>query len=356
MKKLTAIIFLTTLSFSTLANEIYFSKKRMENFACDIALSLKKTYPDKTLRTVKKEILNILRTDIDPWVDAYPIPAGFSLPKYVEKVTGFPGFPMSRSEYYLQNAFILYGNPKMELAVPTENYFASYIHLARKRHVDFLNGKEKRFSLRKEADLLQQIEDHLPEVANYAFPFLDNEGLPIMQRKEGVKEKHLYKLAIGVPTHEMYDEFVVESQKYNHFSSPLFIWLLEQEDFSVTPEKLYSKALEIYGNPMVALGVIPWIFSGDALTVDRGTSSVVSYKMERLVEGDDVPGLQYHFWGYLTQGIMGNKVRVGALAYIYEKLYQKDIQDWTIDALSLKTGDQIRASFKNPENCLTKSN
>lgn len=356
MKKLTAFIFLTAVSFTSMANEVYFSKKRMENFACDVALSLKKTYPNKTLRNFKTEILDILRDDINPWVDAYPIPAGFSLPKFVEKMTGFPGFPMDRSEYYLQNAFILYGNPELQLNIPTENYFASYIHLARKRHIEFLNGESKRFQLRKEADLIQQIENHLPQVANYAYPYLDDDGLPIMQKKEGVKEKHLYKLAIGVPTHNKYNEFVYESQRYNHFSSPLFIWLLEQEDFSVSPEKLYNKALEIYGNPMVALGVIPWIFSGDALTVDRGTSSVVSYKMERLVEGDDVPGLQYHFWGYLTQGIMGNKARVGALAYIYEKLYQKDIQDWTIDALSLKTGDKIRAAFKNPENCSTTQN
>jgi hypothetical protein len=131
------------------------------------------------------------------------------------------------------------------------------------------------------------------------------------------------------------------------------LWLLEQKDFSVSPEKLFNKALEIYGNPIVALGVIPWIFSGDALTVSRGTSSVVSYKIERIVEGDDIPGLQYHFWGYLTQGIIGNNLRVGGLAFIYEKLYQKDIQDWTVDALSLKTGEKIRSSFKNPDQCST---
>jgi hypothetical protein len=129
------------------------------------------------------------------------------------------------------------------------------------------------------------------------------------------------------------------------------VWLLKQKDFSVSPEKLFSKALEIYGDPMVALGVNAWITSGDALMVNRGNSSVITYKLERLVEGEDVPGLQYHFWGYLTQGFIGNKLRVGALAYIYEKLYQHDIEDWTIDALSLKTSTQIRKSFKHPENC-----
>lgn len=351
MKKLMFSILAVSVSFSSYATDIYFTKDRMERFSCQVARSIKEAYPDKTLHKFRVEILDILRTDINPWVDAYPIPAGFSLPKYVEKVTGFPGFPMDRSEYYLQNAFILYGNPKMELKGPVENYFASYIHLARSRHVDYLNGKAKRFQLRNETNLLQQIEEHLPAVANNAFPFLDIDGLPIMQHKEGVKEKNLYKLAIGNPNHKTYNEFVDESQKYNHFSSPLFMWMLEQKDFSVTPEKLFNKALEIYGNPVVALGVIPWIFSGDALTVDRGTSSVVSYKMERLVEGDDIPGLQYHFWGYLTQGIIGNKARVGALAYIYEKLYQKDLQDWTVDALSLKTSTQIRDSFKNLDQC-----
>lgn len=346
-----AFILAGTLCLSSYANDIYFSKERMDRFACQISRSMKEAYPDKTLRNFKVEILDVLRSEIDPWVDAYPIPAGFSLPKYVETLTGFPGFPMDRSEYYLQNAFILYGNPKMELKEPIENYFASYIHLARSRHVDYLNGKTAKFQLRQEANLLKQIEDHLPQVANYSFPYLDIDGLPIMQHKVGVKEKDLYKLAIGNPDHKTYDQFVDQSQKYNHFSSPLFLWLLDQKDFSVTPEKLFEKALQIYGNPIVALGVIPWIFSGDALTVDRRTSSVVSYKIERLVEGDDIPGLQYHFWGYLTQGIMGNKNRVGALAYIYEKLYQKDIQDWTVDALSLKTGEKIRSSFNNPDQC-----
>lgn len=351
MKKLVLSLLIMAATSSSFATDIYFSKDRMGRFACQVARSLKGAYPDKTLRDFRGEVLDILRTEIDPWVDAYPIPAGFSLPKYVQKLTGFPGFPMDRSEYYLQNAFILYGNPNMELKEPVENHFASFIHLARKRHVDYLNGKAKRFKLREEKNIRQQISDHLPTVANYAFPYLGNDGFPIMQHSLDPKAKNLYKLAIGLPGHPRYDEFVVESQRYNHFSSPLFLWMLEQKDFSVTPETLFNKALEIYGDPMVALGVIPWIFSGDALTVDRGTSSVVSYKMERLVEGDDIPGLQYHFWGYLTQGIIGNKLRVGALAYIYEKLYQKDIQDWTVDALSLKTSTQIRESFKNIEKC-----
>ena len=351
MNKLVVSFLAMSVSFSSFATEIYFSKDRMNRFACVVARSIKETYPDKTLNDFRKEIQSILRTEINPWVDAYPIPAGFSLPKPLEAITGLSGFPMDRSEYYLQNAFILFGNPKMELKEPTENTFSSFIHLARSRHVAYLNGEEKKFSLRNEADLRNQIEEHLPVVANYAFPYLDNNGLPIMQKKEGAREKDLYKLVIGNPNHKAFNEFVDQSQRYNHFSSPLFMWLLEQDNYSVTPEKLFSKALEIYGNPMVALGVIPWVFSGDALTVDRGTSSVVSHKIERLVEGDDIPGLQYHFWGYLTQGMIGNKIRVGLLAFLYEKLYQKDLQDWTVDVLSLKTGDQIRSAFKNPENC-----
>jgi len=45
------------------------------------------------LHDLRVEILDILRAEINPWVDAYPIPAGISLPKFVEKVSGFPGFP-----------------------------------------------------------------------------------------------------------------------------------------------------------------------------------------------------------------------------------------------------------------------
>ncbi len=349
MKKAIVGILALSVSASSFAHDIYFSKERMNKFACQVAQSLKAAYPDKTLGDFRKGTMDLLRTEINPWVDAYPIPAGFSLPKFVEKLTGFPGFPMDRSEYYLQNAFILFGNPKLELEGPADNSYTSFIHLARLRHVAYLNGEAPRFSLRNEANLRQQIQDHRSSIPYLTFPHLDSEGQPIMQ-KAPVKKP--FTLAIGNPKHKKHAEFTVESEKYNYFSSPLFSWILEQEDFSVSPEELFSKAMEIYGDPMVALGVIPWIMSGDALTVDRGTSSVVTYKLERLVAGDDVPGLHYHFWGYLTQGFIGNKLRVGGLAYIYEKLYQKDIQDWSVDALSLKTADRIRASFKHPERCL----
>lgn len=333
------------------ATGTHFNKERMDRFACQVARSIKVAYPDKTLRQFRKEILELLRTKVDPWVDAHPIPAGIPLPKAIQKITGLPGFPMDRSEYYLQNAFILFGNPKLELKEPVENYFASFIHLARLRHVAYLNGEAERFQLKDEPDLFQQIEDHLPVVANYSFPYLDSDGKPIMQRKEGVKEKDLFKLVIGNPKDKRFNQFMTESQKYNHFSTPLFLWMLKQKDFSISPEMIFEKALEIYGDPIVAIGVIPWVFSGDALTVHRGTSSVVSYKMEKMVEGNDIPGLQYHFWGYLTQAIIGNKNRVGALAYIYEKLYQKDLQDWTADSLSLKTGQKIRNYIKSIQAC-----
>lgn len=353
LKNLLLVILTFSLTAATAqAVEIYFSDDRLEDFACVVSKSIREAYPDKSRRKLRKGILKLLREEINPWVDAYPIPAGISLPRYIERITGLPGFPMDRSEYYLQNAFILYGNPKLELKEEMESYFGSYIHLARKRHIDFLNKDAPRFQLREEADLLQQIEENLPAVANFAYPHTDEEGNSIQQRGEFKKEKHRFKLAIGEPDHKKYDEFVYESQRYNHFSSPLFIWMLEQDNFSISVEDLFAKAVEIYGDPLVALGVIPWIFSGDALTVNRGTSSVVSYKMERLVEGNDIPGYQYHFWGYLTQSIIGNRIRVGALAYIYEYLYQKDIPDWKVDVLALKLGKKVRKYHKRPKHCL----
>jgi hypothetical protein len=347
MKKTILFVLAMSVSFTSFANEVYFSNERVNKFACQVAQSIKQAYPKKTLRGFRKEILNLLRTEINPYVDAHPIPAGISLPNFVSKYTGIPGLPIDRSEYWLQNAFILLGNPKLELSEPTPNYYASFIHLARLRQVSYLNGETAAFNLRNEEDLLQQIEEHLPSVANHSFPYLDHNGLPIRQNTG----KKPFTLAIGNPKHKKYKEFAYESSRYNEFSSPLFVWLLKQKNFSVTPEKLFEKALEIYGDPIVALGVIPWIVSGDALAVNRGTSSVVTYKLERLVEGDDVPGLHYHFWGYLTQGFIGNKLRTGALAFVYEKLYQKDIQDWTVDKLSLKTSSKIRSSLKHPERC-----
>ena len=333
------------------AVETYFSKDRIKTFACEIASSIKEAYPDKSRRKIRKEILKILREQINPWVDAHPIPAGISFPRYLERITGMPGFPMDRSEYYLQNAFILYGNPELKLQEPMDNYFGSFIHLARNRHIDYLNKKAPKFKLRHEEDLLQQIEERLPKLANFAFPYKDENGELIKQEGKVKKEKHRFLLAIGNPKHKKFNEFTRETQKYNQFSSPLFLWLLEQDDYSISPERLFRKAVEIYGDPMVALGVIPWIFSGDALTVNRGNSSVVSYKIERLVEGNDIAGYQYHFWGYLTQGIIGNRIRVGMLAYLYERLYQKDIPDWKVDLLSLRVGKEVRSLLKKSSHC-----
>lgn len=350
MKKIILIVLAMSVSFSSFAVEVYFSKERMHKFACQVSRSIKTSYPDMSLREFRKKLLTILRKEINPWVDANPIPAGVSFPDFISRITGLPGFPMDRSEYWLPNAFILLGNPKLELKEPLENYWASLIHLARLRHVSYLNGEAPAFNLRNEEDIIQQIEKHLPTVANYSHPFLDENGLPIMQRNA----KKPFTLAIGNPKHKKYEEFVVKASKYNHFSSPLVLWLLKQKEFSVSPEELFEKALEIYGDPIVALGVIPWITSGDALVVNRGNSSVVTYKLERLVDGDDVPGYQYHFWGYINQAFIGNKLRVGAMAFVYEKLYQKDIQDWTIDKLSLRTGSRIRKSLKHPEICADK--
>lgn len=351
MKTLVLTLLLLTISLSSNAVEIFFGEDRMDGLACQLSRTFKAAYPKKSLRKLKREVLSILREDIKPYVNAHPIPAGFSLPKVIEKITGLPGFPASRSEYWIQNAFILYANPKLELKEPTENYFASFIHLARKRHVDYLNGDAPKFKMRTEEDLFEQIEEHLPVVENYTFPHLDGAGNPIQQLGPVKKEKNRFTLAIGKINHKAYDKFVYESQRFNEFASPLFVWLLNQKDFSVSPERLYEKSLEIYGDPLVAFGVIPWIFSGDALTVNRGTSSVVSYKMERLVEGNDIPGFQYHFWGYLIQSMMGNRLRVGTLAYLYEKVIQKDIPDWKVDLIALKTGKKFRKFFKKPGLC-----
>ncbi|MAF78115.1 MAG: hypothetical protein CME60_08125 [Halobacteriovoraceae bacterium] len=350
-RKIKIILLTYLISHANFAVEVYFGENREDAFACQVSRSIKKNYPKKSLRDLRRGIKKILREDIDPYVDAHPIPAGFSLPKLVDKTIGLPGFPIDRSEYWLQNAFILYANPTLKLNEPTENYFASYLHLARKKHIQYLNGEIPKFKLRNEENIISLIEENLSTVANYQFPYRDSNGKPIVQKGKDIKDKNRFTLAIGNTNHSMYETFAHESAKYNEFASPLFLWLIDQDDYSVSPERLFDKALEIYGDPLVAIGVIPWIMSGDALTLNRSTSSLVSFKLEPLVEGHDAPGFAYHFWGYLTQAIIGNRLRVGALAYIYERLYQRDIPDWKIDALSLRVGKKIRKYFKSPEKC-----
>ncbi|MCP6711699.1 hypothetical protein NL489_30565, partial [Klebsiella pneumoniae] len=75
------------------------------------------------------------------------------------------------------------------------------------RQVAYLNGEAPAFNLRHEEDILQQIEKHLPYVANYSFNYLDENGLPIQQKKA----KKPFTLVIGNPKHKKFDEFVVKA-------------------------------------------------------------------------------------------------------------------------------------------------
>jgi hypothetical protein len=49
--------------------------------------------------------------------------------------------------------------------------------------------------------------------------------------------------------------------------------------------------------------------------------------------------------------LIGNRIRVGTLAFIYEKLYQKDIPDWKVDLLALRLGKRTRFYLKHIDRC-----
>ena len=107
-QKLALTTMAALISYSSFGVEVYFGEEREKSFACKVATSIKKSYSDKYLRDLRRGIKKILRNDINPYVDAHPIPAGFSLPKLVDIVIGLPGFPIDRSEYWLYMPFGIY--------------------------------------------------------------------------------------------------------------------------------------------------------------------------------------------------------------------------------------------------------
>ena len=69
MKKLVVGIFLTSVSLSSFANEVYFTKERMNRFACIVSQSLKDAYTTYGTKTLSNP--NPLSSPPDPMTPIY---------------------------------------------------------------------------------------------------------------------------------------------------------------------------------------------------------------------------------------------------------------------------------------------
>lgn len=137
-------------------------------------------------------------------------------------------------------------------------------------------------------------------------------------------------------------------------SDPVIRWLLEQNYHSVQYPQLIEQALKIYNqDAFTALGVIGYLFDSEQgiLGKTRG-GSILASKMVPLTNApQDKVGDNYHFWAYLNLGIKGQSIGPRVYSFIFEKLFQFDFEEATVDQLALTIGSQIRSNALKPTLC-----
>ena len=147
-------------------------------------------------------------------------------------------------------------------------------------------------------------------------------------------------------------EFDIGSLPYpeNHTASlvsdPLVEWLAFQPNRSVSHIELFKKAVEIYKDPLVALGVIGLVFDQERKIVsNRKTDAILGAKMRPLIVNDliDPIGYNYHFWAYLNIAILnqGEIFFESAFTYLFQKVKQNDEGDYQANMAGLSVGEAI---------------
>jgi len=122
-------------------------------------------------------------------------------------------------------------------------------------------------------------------------------------------------------------------------AEPLIRWLLEQKKGQVSHWALFRKAREIYGDSIVALGVIGEMFAQDAHCPSRKKSCVLNNRMKPLFPSDqtDDVGHNYHFWSYLSIALTNSEVTETIGNYVLEWLKDNDAGDYSANRLGIKS-------------------
>ena len=276
-------------------------------------------------------ISEILDSEISVWSPAL----GFQQP-----ILGSSNVLFGSKDYFLQNAFIDFGEIALE-ELPTENWLGAYVFYAAKMEIDYRNEKISTYKLSDEDDLLSTLEGTLGDFEDLKWPkYLDIQGHEVSALfncrpiSENSQRCSSVSTNLGDPEHPMHNRWTQEAQKANLISSPIFKWIVEQPKSSVTYEELFSKAMEIYKNLFVYLGVITWITMVDSHMGSRTRGVVVSSRLEPIVFASDLPGHNYHFWGFTLKSLFGQSFKYRVMSYVHENWIQGDTTDWLVTAYS----------------------
>jgi hypothetical protein len=154
---------------------------------------------------------------------------------------------------------------------------------------------------------------------------------------------------------ESSDDFEVRAVSHVlRVAEPLTIWLLRQPRNSVSATQLITEALDIYkGDIVVAVGAIGTLFDEERMQSNpRNKLAVLGSRMKEIFEGDKNPaGSNYHFWSYLSMGLKGDTVAPALFSFAYERVYQRDENEYQADQLGLKTGKLLHHLVSSEMRC-----
>lgn len=351
--KLMFACLLTAAACATAEAELYsgFNPARQDRFACRISSRVAeylnktgKTYPD-----VMGEVGSRLKAEIALWAPAV---------SFNQLLIGTTKLFYSDSDYFLQNAFINTGRINVS-ALPDENWFGAYLFLSAKLETQYRLNESKAYNLSTDPDLKERISELLPATKNLVWPrFTEDDGRNKIAMFNCRKNWYYGEICssattqpLGDPEHPQYAAWIKAAQSANLIASPLFLWVLEQPNGSVTYEALFDRAVAQYENPIVALGVITWMMMADADMGSRRRGAILSKRIEPVLYSSDLAGNHYHFWGFVLKSLYGEGAKYRLLSYVHERLVQGDRPDWEIDNMAITFGDKILARIKNPELC-----
>lgn len=242
------------------------------------------------------------------------------------------------SYFYSKEDLALYAlmiDPTISAEGP--NTFGAYLYAAEEFELlqyieaDYENGFDYTFRGKSESELQEVFKQYLDKADGQTKPKPESPLTSFTasfvrfgstEENEMIVRKHVGKLA--------------------HLASPLFRELIKREDHSVSQQELFDMALEIYGDPYTALGVITFMTSIDSYG-DRSRAGLIAQKTEPIVpnSGDEV-GQLYHFWGYAARTLYhGGSFRMNRVSWGYEKLYQGHREDRLADRLGMRMGHLI---------------
>ena len=227
----------------------------------------------------------------------------------------------------------------------TQNYFGSYLYLTY-QEPDIPEHYTK-FNFVQDPNVMEKIEANLGSVSS---PIVEN----TISAKEitytaanGSRVTRNSSPRIFSRDDEVEKEYLTHLRKLNVLSSPLFEWILQNRNELVKHSDIFVKAMELYSDPFVAMGVISHVLDYDCGTRNRNKFSIVNSRVAAVLSPEhDKCGQNYHFWGYLVRSIAGESNLLNLKSKVYESWMKKDHGDRAADMLGIYIGTTIRGNVE----------